>query len=454
MSKRINISFFTVLILVTCIFKNVPGQPNTLDKCIEYALEHNTEIVNQGIRTDMAHTDYQQARRDLLPSVYSGAGSNMFFGKSIDPTTNDFVEQRLFSGNLYVSAEVDLFQGLVKQNRIKFEKINHQITREEGKKLRMDIAFQTMEAYFDVVYYRELLKIAYNQAELSKMNLKKSKKLVETGLKAHADLLQMEAQLAAEQHNVLVVQNQLEQAHLQLKQIMRFPLRDTLNIDYETDTEVPEIIPTADEVYQNALTHIPEISKAEMNIRAHQKQMRIDQGKLLPQLLLGAGFSTNYADSRKELQFPNDPDNDAMQTIALSNQLKQNASQNIYLSLRIPIFQKWNRVSTIQKDRMELQIARNEKVIAKNKLLEQVISDIQLLKARNAQIAQLEKQLAAEKAAYQAVEKKLAKGLVSVIEYNTVKNNMAKAAANLLRTQLLQKINFQTLAFYQGKRSF
>lgn len=160
------------------------AQNMTLNDCIHYALKNNLSHTNQQLQSEMAKESYQQSKRDFLPEIGAGTTANKRFGRSIDPTTNTFVNQDFFSMNFYLDSQIDIFRGFTRVNRVKFQQLRYLMTREDMKQNEMEIAFGVMNAYYDALYFTNLREIVQKQMELSELNVITTRKLIELGLKA------------------------------------------------------------------------------------------------------------------------------------------------------------------------------------------------------------------------------------------------------------------------------
>jgi|BioPla2DNA2_1021312.scaffolds.fasta_scaffold00180_27 outer membrane protein len=442
---------FSVLAFALSVVVQTPAQVMSLNQCITYALENNLTYANTHIEATIAREQYLQSNRVFLPAVVGGSSANKMFGRSIDPTTNTFINQDFFSMNFYVDSQLDLFRGFARLNSAKFQRMQMLIKKENAKQQKIAIAFEVMNRYYDVLYFNRLQEIVQNQVELTAINLQKTEGLIELGLKAESDLLEMKAQQAGEQHNLLVARNQYDQALLALKNLMNFPPDEELSVSNEDLDVSADLIPIPELIYNTALQHMPSIKQADFNADAAQKQLSIARGELLPRLSLGAGIYTNYADSRREYLNPGNPENSATRTVPFKNQWEQNMAQSIYLSLQIPIFNKWNGMTQVKRAHLQRTIAFNRQLEEKQKLYQLVHEDVQQLQSLRKERDMLNAKKDALQEAYAVADKKLQQGLISIIEFYTAKNQLAQAEADLMRTLLQLKIKDTTIRYYMGE---
>ena len=168
---------FTLILdcFVTYATKTKAQQMN-LNQCIEYALKNNLIYANRHIKSEIYGEIYRQSKRNLLPDIIAGSSANKRYGKSIDPTTNTFANRNFFSMNFYIDSQIDIFNGFTKINRIKFQKLRYLTGCEDVKQGEMEIIFAVMQAYYEVLYSKNLKDIAKSQLEISELNLNKTRK--------------------------------------------------------------------------------------------------------------------------------------------------------------------------------------------------------------------------------------------------------------------------------------
>jgi outer membrane protein TolC len=434
----------------------VTGMAQTMDlsQCIRYAMDHNLALANKIIESEISNEQYRQTQRNLLPVVGTGTTAYKQFGRSIDPTTNTFVNEDFFSNNFYLDSQIELFKGFSRINTIKFSKLQYLISTENARQNEIDLAFSIMNRYYDVIYFKGLIDIVKEQVNLSELNTKKTLKQIELGLQAESDLLEMKAQLASEMHQLIQAVNQYEMALLSLKHLMNFPENNELEINTSNIQLLNVLNVVADTVYNAALLTMPSARIADMDVAASQKSLSMVRAELLPRLVAGGGINTNFADSRMERLFPNDPTNTAMRIIPFKEQWRQNMSQSLYLSLQIPLFERWDRMSQVKKAKLERQMAMNHQQEEQQALYQQIVEDLQRLESFTKEFEQLNAKTEALAAAFSIAEKKLEKGLINVIEFYTAKNQLAQAEADKMRTLLQLQLTGNTIRFYMGEKIY
>lgn len=413
----------------------------TLEECISYAVQNNLNLKESQLQNEINNENYNQSIRDLLPNTNFGTNSNFYFGKSIDPVTNDYVNTQFFSSSYRLNASADLFSGFTKLNYIKFRRLNYLAGVEDERHQKNEVAFNVMSAYFDVHFYDGLIDIAVEQKKLSELNLKHTLALVKTGLKAKADILEMESRMAAEELYVIQTRNSYQTALLSLKQAMNLETGEQLVLkDFPVMSIISKLsVSDSDSIFAVALRHHPIIKAQDIRKQAAKRNLSIARGRLMPTIGIYGGYASNYSAVKV-----------AEYTIPFNDQLKNNLSQNMGVSLNIPLFHRWSIRSDVKLAKLSLVQAETNYEIANHELYYEIEQNYQDLFALFTEYGQAVKQYEAAEIAYRAAEKKLEQGIVSTIEFYDSKNLMAQSKSSVLRIKLQYEFKKRTIDFFMG----
>jgi len=417
----------------------------TLEECIQYAVTNNLDVKKSDIRNEINKESLNQSKRNLLPYISMGASGSNYFGKSLDYDTYEYINTSQLYSNFSFSGGIDLFRGFTRQNTISFRKMNYLAGMEDEKMQKYELAFSVMQGYYNAVYYHGLMEIVKEQKELSEMNLRQTQKQVDLGLKAKSDLLEMESRLAKEELVLIQTQNYYKTAMLDLKQAMNLDPGSDFNIDLLT----PDIslasaeAKTAPDIYSNAMDFYPTIKAGELRKQAAMKSLSIAKGGLWPSLSMSGGYSSYYS----KLEGNDNTD-------SFRSQFKNNASQSVGVSLSVPVFQRFGLRSDVKIARLNYLQAQTDLEKTSQQLLNEITQNSQELESYLAEYNQLVKQVDFAQIAYDAAEKKLLQGLISVIELYDSKNILAQAKSDLLRTKLQYTVKRKTMDVYLGQPVF
>ena len=124
----------------------------------------------------------------MVVSARGGAG-----GRTASPKDNSYSDTNSSSTGVNLSTNVPLFTGLQLSNQYSLAKLNLQAAIEDLNKAKEDIAINVTSAYLQVLFNLELNKVAQNQVELSKDQLKRIKGLHESARLQPAEVAEAQA---------------------------------------------------------------------------------------------------------------------------------------------------------------------------------------------------------------------------------------------------------------------
>src|SRR5690606_28011575 len=195
----------------------------TLQQCIKYALEHNIGLKQTSFNNEITHNNANQSKANMLPSVNAGATHVYNIGKTIDRYTNTFAtNQTVLSQNFYLGGSLVLWSGMSQYNNMKANEYSYKSGVENLKQQENDLSLNVANAYINVIFCEELLKISQSQYDVTKEQMERTKKLVDAGSLAKSAEYDIKSQLATEDFNVISADNNYQLAILNLKQLMNF----------------------------------------------------------------------------------------------------------------------------------------------------------------------------------------------------------------------------------------
>ncbi len=414
-----------------------------LSSCIDYAIKNNLIIQNNRIEYRKANEYYRQSKRNLTPSIHASSNAQVYFGRSIDENTNDYVNQQWFSNSYGLSSSITLFNGFQKLNTIRLNKFLQQNAKQAEQKEEDELAFQVMRSYFDVCFYTQLIKIAEEQVETSRFELRSMTRQVELGLKSKSYLLEIKASLKAEELYLLQMQNSKDRILMNLKKHMNFPQEDTILIEEFREINHPIQSWNLDDAFKNNENSDPGILQAQAVLNASRKRLAISKGLLLPSISAYAGLSSGFYETAK---------NDEGRTINFHSQLSNNLSEYVGVSLSIPIWHRWSHYSNVKLSKLNYLQAQNNYQIVKQSYDTDLEEDIQKMNALQKEYVENIEQNKLNEQAFNVAQKKLNKGLIDVVTYFLAKNRLAQAQAQKLNVEMQIRVQYNLLQYYKGIR--
>lgn len=444
-TKQYKIYVLFGLLSLLCI-KTQAQKVWSLQECIAYALEHNLELKSLNYNVETNKEVYKQSYRELLPRINANSNYRIRYGRSIDDQ-NRVTFNDNFSNFYSINASIDVFQGLKKWNRIAASKFVYKAVKEDVLQQKFLLAFNTMNAYYDVLFYRGLVENSKKQQEISLANYQFVQKQVDLGLKAGVDLYEAEATRMNDQLTLVRSQNLLKEAALRLQQTMNIEVAENFKIEQSHNSEVllADEKVKLDSVYGTSVAFLPSIQSRKYSLEASRKNLKVVKGDLYPSLTLTSGISTSVFETNRN-------ENDEM--IPFKEQLDNNLSEFVSLNLSVPIFNKWTNRSRIKRQKIAVKQAENQLALEEQALYKMIQDVIQKYKTASASYKLTEKNVALRALTFEIAQKKYRRGLLSLIELNQAKNLYAQAQNEKLQTQLDLEIQSKTLAFYKGVKVF
>lgn len=420
--------------------------PMTLKDCMGYAVSNSTKVRIQQAANDDARLARRDAIFDAFTPEISGSGSAYYnFGRAVDPKTNTYVTTTSFHNSYGVSAGITLFNGFKAVNNLRVSKTSIALGNSQEDQIEADICLATMEAYCNVLYYSQLADIYKFQVEVAEESLAKARRQEELGQKGHADVVEMDSNLADKQYQLVEANNKLNDARITLEDVMFWSEPQELVID----TTLPATIDgervltdslAMEDMVDFAQSNNPAARVARFNLMNAKRELNTARWQLLPSLSAYAGWSTTY------FTYPGSGSaSDPFRT-----QFKNNGGEYVQLSLNIPIFSGLQRHSNIARKKNAVAKASAEYDQKMRDISAEVRRAVQDRDGASAAYILAQRKSDVQEEAYSLNMKKLEQGLISPIEFQAASNNYLEANAQRLNSLLTYFIKRSVVNYYNG----
>ena len=414
-----------------------------LKDCMRYAVEHSTKI-----RIAQAdNRDAQIDRRDAIlaaftPTIDGNTYAYSNFGRSIDPETNTYIRTTSFHNGYSFSAGINLFNGFQAVNNLKITKTVQLMGLTKEQQTEDQICLATMEAYCNVLYYAELEKALQAQVATAEKAVQLATRQEQLGLKSHADVVQMQSDLAERQYQLTTCRNNLNNAMVTLKDVMFWPIEKPLKIVglpyYDSPTNRTDEI---SQMVEFAKTNMPAVVLAEGTMKNARLALKTARWQLLPRLSLYGGWSSSYFTY---------PGMEGYVPTPYLEQLKNNGGEYVQLSLSIPIFDRLSKHSNIAKRKNAYDRAQADYEQTLQTVEAEVLRAIADRDGSADALRQADTRAELQEEAFSLNTKRFEQGLISSIEYQTASNNYLNALAEQLNARLQYFIKNSVVNYYGG----
>ncbi len=413
-----------------------------LQACFDYAIQNNLQVKRQEINTRYNETLVKQAKDDKLPNLNGQVSNDFSFGRSLTyDNTYDNINSASVAGGLNTS--MTLFNGMTLSNTVKMRELDLQATLADLQKTKDDIMLGIAAEYLEILFAQEVQLVAEATIEVTKQQINRTRQLVDAGSEARGALLEIEAQLAREELDLVNAQNRVQLAYLNLYQFLELPMAESFKIEEPVLPEVQANLTmiNAYDVFSNAINVRPEIKAAQLRVESAMKQLEISKGYRYPSLSFGANYYNQYNNQYKDFEG---------NRIDLGEQLKNNSRSSLGLTLSIPIFNRFQVKNNISNSELQIadyeyQLQQSRNVLRRD--IEQVYTNA--LAAFNRYIS-TDKAVASMKEAFRYTEEKFNVGMINSVEYNQSKTNLTNAQSDLIQAKYEYIFRTKILDFYNG----
>jgi len=180
--------FFSVLYLANTNPLMSQGRVWTLEDCFYYAIENNIQIKQSELDVKYNEVGLKESRLNLLPNLNSNASYSYNWGRVLDRTNYQYINNETKQSFFGVDANVRIFGGLQYQNSIKKAKLDFLSSQYAADKVKDDITLMLTQAYLNVLFNKELLKVAGEQVVITREQISRTQRLVDAGTLAMGSL--------------------------------------------------------------------------------------------------------------------------------------------------------------------------------------------------------------------------------------------------------------------------
>ncbi len=435
------IPLLLIMLIAPPVLLSAQQENWTLEDCITYALSNNLGLQRQGLQTESAEIDFRKSKMDLLPNLNFGSDARVGFGRSIDPVTNLITFKQNLSNSYALSSGIEVFNGFAALNTISANKFMMKAGIEAEKVARNTLIVNIMGQYYQVIYAKGLEAAAKMQLDLSEKQLFRITKMVNTGRESVAREYEIASQVSSDRLTWTTAQSSSIRALTQLRQMLQIEPGTDFNIllpDLDAIL-IAEGGYDTDSIYTIASEVLPRLKAIEYELRASENMVAVARGALAPSLTVGGSIFTGYYKVIGE-----NGDSQA----SFSTQLRNNNSQAVYLSLNIPIFNRYSASRNIKQAVIRKEDARLRLELERNTLYTEIEDACLNYNRGREEYTAAEANLAFNEKSFEAVEKKFEAGLVDVTDYAAAKTTLFSAETEALRTKLQLLIRNLTIEFY------
>lgn len=297
-----------------------------------------------------------------------------------------------------------------------------------------NITLSITQAYLNILMTEENIVALEEILTTTKTQLKQGDQFYKAGNISKLNYLQIQAQVAQDEYNLIAAQNSLRTNIVNLKQILQLPTSYDFQIVKPESIVVDENLKSLSEAQDLAQNQRPEVKYGELNIENSNTNLKMAQASILPTLSVTGNISTNYSYNNGNY----------------FNQLGNNFYLPVGLSLGIPIYNNRIYKTAVEKSKIEIQQANLDLLNTKTVLNQQVEQSYINLQNSISQYESASKQMNLNKQSYDIVNAQMKIGSIDYVQLQQQRLTYIQSIQNYLQVKYSAVLNKQIYEFYAG----
>ena len=450
----------------------------SLQRCLDHAFEHNIQIQLGQLGETSAAIGTQTAKGAFLPNLNGNLSHGYNFGRTIDPFTNQFVESSAIRSNSFgLSTGMVLFNGFQNHLNLRRAKLAQESAAAQREIAENNVVLTIAGAFLNVLFQEEFVRVAEYNRQATARQVDRMQSMVAAGAAAEFDLYDVEAQLAADEANIVSTKNALGLAKLNLVQLLQLPVSEADDFELirpsDEDLQRTDLPSSPAAAVAYALGSFPEIRQAELQVEDAFIGLDIAKTNRYPRLFASYNIGTGYSGASRSIDGAPSTEEFVLGSLVVDDstsydliaqqevynfittpfddQLSQNFNQSVFFSMSIPIFNNFSVKSSIEQAEVSALSAQYKLEQTKQTLTTSIESAWADARAASEQAVAQEAALVAAERAFLNTEKRYEAGASTAIDYADARTLFDNARVNALRAKYDLAFKSRILDFYMGK---
>lgn len=464
------IIFSIALFSIQAQAQNNPGNSLSLKNCIEIALKNNINLERTNLQTETAELNFNETKSRVLPTINGNYSIGTNNGRSIDPFTNDIIDQQFNFSNAGISLNAQLFNGFELRNSIQRDRFKLQASEAEKVAAEQQLVLDVTLTYFQILNSKDLLELARLRLHSSQQQTDRLETLYKEGEGNPADFTDIKGQVNKDESNVMTAKNQLYQAKLNLAQLLN--TNSEISVDeFNTFLDFKKYESSPKEVYSKSLENLATFEEKRLRIEAAKEDIAVARSLFAPDISLFAQLNTNFSSLASLLNKTGTQVVETGQFITIDNlsypvrknqsefseaeipyldQLNNNLSSVVGIAVDIPIFNGFRARRSVALKKIQYKDAELELENTKNDYFQAIKQAHKDMETAYENYFILKNQVEAYAESNRVNEIRFSSGVSNIVEYIISKNNLDQSRINLANAKYEYLIRTKILDYYKG----
>lgn len=443
--RKTYLSAMMLLAISTTLYAQ-QGRVWSLGDCIEYAMEKNLSLQQSGIAVENQQDQLMATQLSRLPGINGNLGQSFNIGRGQN-REGIYEDKGNSTTSVGVNASVTLFQGMKTHFQAKADKLELQAVTMDMAQAREDLSIQITAAYLQVLYAKDEEGIARKKLEINQDLLERTRKMVEGGKSSQSELYDAESSLASARSNLVEAMNARQNAVLELTQQMN--LLDWNGEDFDLMVPADDILfdnailslTPVDTFYNDYIERRPSIMAQLKRVEEADHSVKVAKSSWYPSLSVGASYNTGYYAAQSV----------ASGTGQFWQQLAQNGTPTVGISLNIPIFDKLSTHYSVRRAKNNVRLQQIRLQQEKQTVYKEVQQAYINAKAAFGKYDASAKACEAAQKAFEFEQKKYEAGRSTAYQFNEMSIKLANAQSAMAQARYSFIFRSKILNFYKGE---
>lgn len=282
---------FLFSLVLLAIPSGIFAQVWSIDDCVEYALEHNPEILHRQLQYDTQKEILSETTVSRVPKIDIGVQETMHSGNALIMYS---VDENLTMSLTQVAAnlEMPLYTGGAITNSKEAERYTLKAAGENIIVSQINTRIRVAAAYLQLLNNKSQEQIAKEQVELCREQLEIVSRLVAEGKRTNADIAEARSALSSAEHMLTAANGNTIISKVNLVNMIGLDDETGFEIrDIEDSVEGTEVTPLLPML--NDIDNHPSVMAARYNMTSAEYREKAARAALYPQLSFFANYN-NY----------------------------------------------------------------------------------------------------------------------------------------------------------------
>lgn len=415
----------------------------TLQECIDYAMANNISLQKSGLQRQSSQEDLRQSKAALLPSLNFSTSQSVnyrpwpFAGQATvtDGQVMMSIDKVYYNGSYSVNGNWTVWNGGRNVNQVKLNNLTMQRNEMDSITTAKNIEEQIAMLFIQTLYTKENVSVQKATLENAQRIESRGKDMYDVGKISKADLMQLTAQRAQDEYNVVQAESQVNNYKRQLKALLQITSTEEFDIaDIDaTDAMALAQIPGLQNVYELALANRPEFKSLQLSIASADVSRKLATAQRLPTIGMSASVGTSTTSQS---------DNEWV------NQIKSSMGIMGGVNISVPIFDQRQTRTAVNK----AEIARRQALLDIKDKQTTLYSTIEnyWIQAENYQSQYKAAKVSCESArmSYELLAEQFSLGLKNIAQLMEGKDRLLASQQNELQSKYMAILNIRMLEFY------